>query len=117
MFYEREDHIAYPNKAAVTGAKRLLVLTEADGFKMDHEAIKQARKVSKRLHYKIDPEELSWDKKSYSDEEGSDQGGESDGESSGDNEYSGEDDSDLSGDSDGETSDGHSDEEGEEESD
>jgi hypothetical protein len=112
MFYEREDHIAYPNKAAVAGANKLLVLTEADGLKMDHEAIKQARRVSKRLLYKkVDPEKMNWNDQSYSDEEGPDQGGDSDGESSGDNEYSGEEDSDLGGDSSGETSDGHSDEE------
>jgi hypothetical protein len=91
MFYEREDHIAYPNKAAVAGAKMLYVANETDGLKLDREAIKQARKVSKRLLYnRVDPSELEWFNQSYSDEEDSDQGGDSDGESSGDNEYSDE---------------------------
>ena len=91
MFYERDDHIAYPNKAAVAGAKMLFVTNETDGLKLDHEAIKQARKVSKRLLYnRVDPSEVEWFNQSYSDDEDSDQGGDSDGERSGDNEYSDE---------------------------
>jgi hypothetical protein len=91
MFYEREDHIAYPNKAAVAGAKMLYFANGTDGLKLDHGAIKQARKVSKRLLYnRVDPSELEWFNQSYSDEEDSDQGGDSDGESSGDSEYSDE---------------------------
>ncbi|WP_257067758.1 hypothetical protein, partial [Campylobacter jejuni] len=39
VFYEREDHIAYPNEIAVAGAKTPQVLTKADGWKVDDEAI------------------------------------------------------------------------------
>jgi hypothetical protein len=94
MFSERDDHIAYPNEAAVAGAKTLQVL-EADGWKLDDEAIRLAREVSKgRVYDKVDPEATDWWDKRYADEEdkleGEDQGEYSDGESFEENEYSDE---------------------------
>ena len=106
MFYEREDSIAFPDETAVAGAKRLQV-NRSNRWEIDDEAMKEAREVSaRRVYKKVDPTETDWNDKSFSDEEGSEQGGDSDGESSGDNEYSGEEDLDLGSGSDGESSEG-----------
>jgi hypothetical protein len=99
MFYKRDDHITYPNEAAVAGAKTLQVSTTeagAGGWKLDDEAIRLAREVAKgRLYNKVDPEATDWWDKGYADEEedgleGEDQGEYSDEESFEGNEYSDE---------------------------
>lgn len=108
MFYERNDRIAYLNKAAAAGAKTLQVLTEADGWKLDDKAITEARRVSKaRVYRRVDPETTDFWEKSYFDEEegeGEDQGNYSDEESCEGNKYSdeeSEEESDESDESDG----------------
>ena len=108
MFYERNDRIAYLNKAAAAGAKTLQVLTEADGRKLDDKAITEARRVSKaRVYRRVDPETTDFWEKSYFDEEegeGEDQGNYSDEESCEGNKYSdeeSEEESDESDESDG----------------
>jgi hypothetical protein len=57
MFYEREDHIAFPNEASVAVAKSLVVLTDDEGWAENDEAVKLAREVSKgRVYDKVGPE-------------------------------------------------------------
>jgi hypothetical protein len=57
MFYEREDHIAFPNEASVAVAKSLVVLTDDDGWAENDEAVKLAREVSKgRVYDRMDAE-------------------------------------------------------------
>jgi hypothetical protein len=119
IFYEREDHIAYPNETAVAGAKTIQVWTEADGWKLDDQAIKLARQVSKgRMYHKVDPEATDLrDKSFYEEDEGEDedQSVDSDGESLMGYEYSDEEseDSEESEGSDGSGESEESDESGE----
>jgi hypothetical protein len=66
MFYEREDSIAFPNEAAVAGAKMLQVNGD-NKWEFDAEAMKEAREVSgRRVYNKVDSTELDWNLESHS---------------------------------------------------
>jgi hypothetical protein len=66
MFYEREDSIAFPNEAAVAGAKMLQVNGD-NKWEFDDEAMKEAREVSgRRVYNKVDSTELDWNLESHS---------------------------------------------------
>jgi hypothetical protein len=81
MFYERDDFIAFPDEDANAEAMTLQVITEADGWVLDDEAVRLANEAAKkREYYKVDFEKRQWGDQSYSDEEATDGGGDSDGE-------------------------------------